>query len=320
MKDVNAPMPSRRSHTPVRLALPARGLPVVFTAGWFPLDDSRHEVTYLSTRHHALHLHDYEGSMKLGSRSLSISPGDLTLSPVDVPSSYDLTQPGRHLCIHFRHSLAAVSSRASLGKAGSDSVLRLPLHLSLGPARAAIAQQILHIADTHAQSLRRGDSTSELAKLATSFAMQQLLISLAMLASELSDRRTGLSNRTNATRSEQAVAAVAAIVRERLAQPLTVPKLADEVGLTQSYLARRFRQRSGLTIPRYLLLQRVEHARFLLASTDMPVHRVGQRVGMADPQHFNKQFRRLVGVSPSRFRSSSHAAKIGVFPVELRRS
>jgi AraC-like DNA-binding protein len=313
-------MPNRRSHTPARLALPALGLPEVFTAGWFPLDDTGHEVTYLSTRHHALHLHEYAASMKLGSRTLAIKPGDLTFSPADVPSSYDLTQSGRHLCIHFRHMLATVSSRASPSKAGSVTVLRLPLHLSLGPARAAIAQQILHVADTHAQSLRRGDAISPLAKLATSFAMQQLLIGLAMLASRLSDRRTGLPSRTSAARSEQAVAAVAAIVRERLAQVLTVPQLADEVGLTQSYLARRFRERSGLTIPRYLLLQRVEHARFLLASTDMPVHRVGQRVGMADPQHFNKQFRRLVGVSPSLFRSSSHAAKIGVFPVELRRS
>ena len=72
--------------------------------------------------------------------------------------------------------------------------------------------------------------------------------------------------------------------------------------MTQNYLARMFRKRFGMTIPRYLLNRRIDYARHLLTTTNIPIHRVAARVGLPDPQHFNKQFRKLVGTSPSHAR------------------
>ena len=39
--------------------------------------------------------------------------------------------------------------------------------------------------------------------------------------------------------------------------------------------------------------------------TNLPVKQVGVRVGMPDPQHFNKQFRHFTGQSPTSYRSNS---------------
>lgn len=43
-------------------------------------------------------------------------------------------------------------------------------------------------------------------------------------------------------------------------------------------------------------------ARELLLSTTLPIAEVGKAVGLADPYHFSKLFRRHVGLSPREFR------------------
>ena len=130
--------------------------------------------------------------------------------------------------------------------------------------------------------------------------LQDLLLWLATIS------QAGAPSAT--LQSETAVHHAAEILNARFSDELDVPGLADEVALTQNYLARRFKQRFGMTIPRYLLTRRMQHAQLLLGTTNIPIQRIAQRVGMPDIQHFNKQFRRLVGVSPSGFRLRGEGA------------
>ena len=53
--------------------------------------------------------------------------------------------------------------------------------------------------------------------------------------------------------SETAVNRAADFLNTRFTDELSVPDLADHVGLTQNYLAQRFKLRFGMTMPRYLL-------------------------------------------------------------------
>ena len=85
--------------------------------------------------------------------------------------------------------------------------------------------------------------------------------------------------------------------------------LARQAGLTQNYLARRFREHFGCTLHGYQLARRIEHASQLLESTDMPIARIAERLGFSDAQHFNKQFRRLLSASPTSFRAGRHARR-----------
>ena len=55
----------------------------------------------------------------------------------------------------------------------------------------------------------------------------------------------------------------------------------------------------------------MQHAQFLLSTTNIPIHVIAQRAGIPDRQHFNKQFRRLVGTSPSVFRSRNAGKQWG---------
>jgi len=253
------------------IELPLSIFPEVRLAGRFPLADRGFGTTYLGPAH-AFHLHDYAGRMRLTGLEVALKPGDVTISPAGRPSGYDLPAPGRHWCIHF-------------SPAGGHNGFTLPLHLRLGAAAASVRERMAHVAGLHA----RGPS-DPVAQASAALAVQELLLWLASRARP---------HAPAAAAAEQA----AAIVDQRFDEPLTVPAIALEVGRSQNHLARQFRARFGVTLPHRLAQRRVEHARYLLESTDLPIWRVAERVGIPDPQHFNKTVRRLLGASPSAIRA-----------------
>jgi AraC-like DNA-binding protein len=254
---------------------PLRALPKVVVAGRFPLEDRDFGYRYRSHTH-ALHVYDYVGQIRIDNHPFSLQPGDVTLTGAGRDSRYHLPAPGQHWCIHF----------TTVGMHGE--LARVPIHFSLGSTHEFAVERVRAIARLQAQA-------SAVSLAAASAAMQELILWLVMQAQER-------GNDQRERRSLSAVERVAAIAHARFTEPLTVPELADEVGMTQNYLARMFRQRFGMTIPRYLLNRRIEYARHLLTTTNIPIHRVAARVGLPDAQHFNKQFRKLVGTSPSQAR------------------
>lgn len=53
----------------------------------------------------------------------------------------------------------------------------------------------------------------------------------------------------------------------------------------------------------YVARQRIALARQMLDLTDRPVGMIARSAGFTDPLYFSTRFRRLVGSSPSRYRS-----------------
>jgi AraC-like DNA-binding protein len=263
---------------------PLRVLPVVVQAGRFPLDDDAHRVIYQSPTH-ALHVHGYHGTFRLDGRDVALSPGDVTVSPAKIPSSYALQRPGHHWCIHFEPAPLRGAAR-----------VELPVHFTLGPQAAFASERFRRISGLFAEA-RSGDA---LAKTSVSLLVQELLLWVATQAVAGRQPARGVPQKI-----DEAMEKLVTILQARFTENLLIPELAGQLGLSQNYLARRFRERFHVTIPHYLVARRIEHACYLLTSTNMPVHRVGERVGMADPQYFNKQFRRLTGQNPSRYREAA---------------
>lgn len=244
-------------------------------AGRFPLADRAFSTTYQGPAH-ALHLHGYAGRMRLASELVDLQPGDLTLSPAGRPSAYDLAAPGQHWCVHFEAA------------ATEEDTIPLPLHLRLGSGAPHAADRLASIARLQARA-----ADDPLCRAAAAVAFQDLLLWCAARA------RTGQGG---APELDQLADEVAAIIESRLSERLNAHSLAAATGRPQHVIARAFRRRFGMTVPRYLLQRRMAHARYLLEATDLPVSAVGARVGIGDPQYFNKLARRFLGQSPSSIR------------------
>lgn len=103
--------------------------------------------------------------------------------------------------------------------------------------------------------------------------------------------------------------AAEAFILKHLADPLSVPEIAEAAGKSQRQLLRAFREEHGSTIQEFIRRKRVREATRLLSTTSVPVKEVGQRVGVADLQAFNKLIREETGLSPRAFREKSFAER-----------
>lgn len=102
--------------------------------------------------------------------------------------------------------------------------------------------------------------------------------------------------------SEAALRSVTDYVDDNLAGDLSLAEIAAAANLSPYHFARTFKRSTGLSPHQYVMHRRIERAKELLRSTDLPVSVVARRVGFANPSHFAQQFRRIVGVPPSALR------------------
>jgi len=90
--------------------------------------------------------------------------------------------------------------------------------------------------------------------------------------------------------------------------------LARDAGLSRFQALRAFKRRYGLPPHAYQLCLRVARARALLldgaAPADVAVH-----CGFVDQSHFNRHFKRIVGVTPTQFAAARGASASGVYRV-----
>src|SRR5690606_18963733 len=100
-----------------------------------------------------------------------------------------------------------------------------------------------------------------------------------------------------------AVAAVRDSIEEDPSLDVHVPDFAARSGVSASTFSRLFQELTGTTPVDFTRRQRIRRARRLLRSTDLPVSRVAELVGYADPLYFSRVFRAVSGASPTAYRA-----------------
>ena len=103
------------------------------------------------------------------------------------------------------------------------------------------------------------------------------------------------------------LAPVSDFIKQHLNQKLDVTHLAKIAGLSVRQLERRF-QETFQTSPRaYLMRMRVLAACEILESTNKRMTEVALAVGFYDHSNFSRQFKRVMGQSPTQYRSERFA-------------
>ena len=105
--------------------------------------------------------------------------------------------------------------------------------------------------------------------------------------------------------ADAGVAAAIAFLRGNVARPLHVADVARASGLSLSTLKARFKTVVGRPVHAELQRLRIDQARRLLATTELPIKQVAALVGFHDISHFTTAFRRLTGMPPGRYRTQA---------------
>jgi AraC-like DNA-binding protein len=91
-----------------------------------------------------------------------------------------------------------------------------------------------------------------------------------------------------------------------LAEPLHLPSVAEEVGMTYETWRRRFRSETGTSPYAHRAARRLEAATDLLVHTGLGVRDIAAATGFSDERHLIRRFREHTGITPRAFRDAGH--------------
>ena len=162
------------------------------------------------------------------------------------------------------------------------ALLHMPLRQGALPSQLYLASQIVQVIVRHTGT---SDATYQLQHLLYGMIAShwgQPVAMDAMLSHEIAKVVDTL--RANQYRDNYSLADMAAISR-----------------MPMETFRKRFVAEVGMPPLSYVLHCKMERAKELLRDQNCSVRQAGAAVGMQDPYHFSKQFKHIVGISPSAF-------------------
>ena len=91
-------------------------------------------------------------------------------------------------------------------------------------------------------------------------------------------------------------------IRENIKEGLTLDIVANHVGLSASHFSRIFKKETSYSPYEYIILVRINKAKHLLKTTDMPIKEIAYEVGYHSESNFCNSFTQRIGISPINFR------------------
>lgn len=87
-----------------------------------------------------------------------------------------------------------------------------------------------------------------------------------------------------------------------ITQKLNIEDISKQVGYSNYYLTRKFKQEMGIPINQFIRSKRIEHAKILLTTTNINIQEISAQLHFGSRSYFASTFLSEVGMSPSEYR------------------
>lgn len=108
---------------------------------------------------------------------------------------------------------------------------------------------------------------------------------------------------------DKLASAALAFVRSRACEGIKIADVAEALAISRSTLQTRFKYSVGRTIHDEMRRVRIDSARRLLSTTDVPIKQVASRSGFRTVQHLTAVFRQIIGITPAAYRQEARSRR-----------
>lgn len=98
-------------------------------------------------------------------------------------------------------------------------------------------------------------------------------------------------------------------IDQHYTEEVSLSMLSDMFFMDSDYASRLFKKEYGISIKNYIINKRIEAAKELLASTNLPINIVAINVGYENYSYFTRLFKKVTNLTPIEFRSQVSPAE-----------
>ncbi len=266
-------------------------LPYVENGIWMERDKSDQAIDMPALHTHACHeiyfLFSGERRFFLDNKIFDVQPGDLVVLPKG--SLHRTTAPGsegfERYVLYFRESDIEEWIR-DVGREDFLSFLESGC-IQLSEEYADIVRKDLHRIER--EQIQKGP----LSKVFIKNLLEHILLYAI---------RYGKIKNQEKEEGADKIQAVAQYISQNYANEISLQEMANMAFMEKTYFSKRFKQLTGFGFKEYLIQTRVQAAKQMLVTTAKPVTEISDACGFSSSNYFGDMFKRLVGVSPARYR------------------
>jgi two-component system, response regulator YesN len=106
--------------------------------------------------------------------------------------------------------------------------------------------------------------------------------------------------------SKDTIRKAIAFIDQHLKDELTLKEVAAHVHLNPSYFSVLFKDQIKLNFSEYVTRRRIQRAKELVVSTNLPINEIAEEAGYKTSKYFIKIFKEIEGMTPSTFRKTNN--------------
>lgn len=85
----------------------------------------------------------------------------------------------------------------------------------------------------------------------------------------------------------------------------SIEEYARALKISSSYFQYLYKKVFGISFHHDLIQMRIDHAKYNLLTSDLPINQIAETCGYTNEVHFYRQFKKITGTSPAKFRKSA---------------
>ena len=87
--------------------------------------------------------------------------------------------------------------------------------------------------------------------------------------------------------------------------PRSLDDYAGRLGISKSYFQHLYTELFSISFQQDIIQFRMEHARYLLTTTDLTLSQIAEICGYNNEVHFYRQFKQLTSITPAQYRKQN---------------
>ena len=239
-----------------------------------------HENNVILPNNKLFYITDGEIVIKTETETLIGKAGDMMLIPAGVKHDFHLSPLGKAKKFWMHFDLTTTGG-------GFLDRYNFPYKIKIGVSD--------FVAENFKKLFSCSKSTSPIDKL-TVVSCVQTLVAFYLSHADCTEKDFTAKNEI-----ERAIV----FIKKNYGETLTLNQIANAASLSPNYFVRKFKDYTGYAPLQYVLIMKMERAKYLIEQSDQPIGKIMEKLGYYDSAHFSKLFKKYCGYSPKKFRELS---------------